>query len=63
MNQMQHKLWRVENDMESYKNSLEDLEKRYKQDHYEFLAYQMDINMAVTPSNDNIVPHENLLNL
>ena len=58
MNQMQHKLWRVENDMESYKNSLEDLEKRCKQDHYEFLAYQMDINMAVTPSNDKIVPNE-----
>ena len=36
MNQMQHKLWGVENDIGNYKNSLEGMEKRCKQDHYEF---------------------------
>ena len=59
VNQMQHAVQRLENDMQDYEYKFHDMEKRANRDHLEAAAYIQDINTAVaTPSGDKIVPYE-----
>ena len=59
VNQMHHKVQRLESDMQDYEHKFHDMEKRANRDHFEVAAYLQDMNMAaVTPSGDKMVSHE-----
>ena len=59
VNQMQHAVQGLENNMQDFAYKFRDMEKRANRDHLEVAAYIQDINTAVvTPSGDKIVSHE-----
>ena len=59
VNQMEHTVRRVENDMQDYEDKFRDMEKRANRDHFEVVACMQDINTAaVTPSGDKMASYE-----
>ena len=59
VNQMQHAVSRVENDMQGFEHKFREIEKRANRDHFNVVACMQDINTAaVTPPGGQMVSHE-----